>query len=69
MPVWIVLLEHFAVANDTFTEDDALTSSKRQMTVGRLYESWKKARTAMDPGFDSRLWREQQRQARVEEDA
>ena len=59
-----MLLELFSTLDDTFTEDDALSPEKRQMTVGRVYRAWKDARLAMDPEFDSRLFREQRRRAR-----
>ena len=37
------LLEFFAVAEDVFTEDDAL--KERQATsLGRIYRAWKKTR-------------------------
>jgi hypothetical protein len=45
------LLELFAVVNDVFTEDDALMATKRKMSLGRIYEQWKRTRDAMDPDF------------------
>lgn len=45
------LLELFAVVDAVFTEEDALTTHK-QVTLGRIYEEWKRCRTALDPDFD-----------------
>ena len=47
------LLEFFAAADDVFTEDDALTESKRQMSLGRLYRAWKAARVQLDPTYNT----------------
>jgi hypothetical protein len=48
------LLEFFAVADDVFTEDDAMDPAKRQMAMGRLYRGWKAAREQLDPGWKDR---------------
>lgn len=48
----VPLLELFAMVDDVFTEDDALDPSKRQMSLGRIYEQWKRTRAALDPGWD-----------------
>lgn len=45
------LLELFATLDAVFTEDDALTD-KKQVSLGRCYEGWKRARKALDPEFD-----------------
>lgn len=47
------LLELFAMVNDVFEEDDALSQAKRQMSLGRIYESWKKCRKELDRSFSS----------------
>lgn len=49
----VPLLEMFAMCDDVFTEDDALSPEKRQISLGRLYEQWKRTRTALDPEFES----------------
>lgn len=46
------LLEMFAMLDDVFTEDDALSAEKRQMSLGRVYEAWKRTRAALDPDWD-----------------
>lgn len=46
------LLELFSVVDDVFTEDDALSAEKRQMSLGRIYRGWKECRAALDPDFD-----------------
>jgi hypothetical protein len=46
------LLELFAVCDDVFSEDDALTTpAMMRTTVGRVYEQYKKARAELDPGW------------------
>ena len=45
------LLELFADIDSVFTEDDALDPTKRQMSLGRCYRSWKQCRTLLDPEF------------------
>ena len=45
------LLELFATLDAVFTEDDALTD-KKQVSLGRCYEGWKRARAALDFEFD-----------------
>ena len=42
----------WAVLDAVFTEDDALSKEKRQTTVGRCYEQWKRTRAQLDPDFD-----------------
>lgn len=44
------LLELFAVCDDVFTEDEALTTA-RKVTLGRIYEQWQKTRKHFDPEF------------------
>lgn len=44
------LLELFSVLDAVFTEDDALTLHK-QVSLGRCYEAWQRARAALDPGW------------------
>lgn len=44
------LLELFAVCDDVFTEDEALTTA-RQVTLGRIYEEWQRTRLYFDPTF------------------
>lgn len=47
------LLDMFAMLDAVFTEDDALLAGKKsQITLGRVYEQWKRTRAALDPGFD-----------------
>ena len=46
------LLELFAVVDAVFTEDDALSPEKRKMSIGRIYEQWKRSRKMIDPEFD-----------------
>lgn len=48
----LALLSLFAMVDAVFTEDDALSSSKRRMTLGRIYEEWKRCRAVLDPEFD-----------------
>lgn len=45
------LLDLFSVLDAVFTEDDALTVHK-QVSLGRCYEAWKRARKLLDPDFD-----------------
>lgn len=45
------LFEFFSEVDDVFMEDDALSAEKRQMGMGRLYRSWKRARDVMDPYY------------------
>jgi hypothetical protein len=45
------LLELFAVVDDVFTEHDAMAADKRRMTLGRIYEQWKRTRAQLDPEF------------------
>lgn len=44
------LLDLFAVCDDVFTEDEALTTA-RQVSLGRIYEQWQKTRLHFDPEF------------------
>jgi hypothetical protein len=44
------LLELFAICEDVFTEEKALSEDKRAMTLGRIYRQWK--RTRSDLGAD-----------------
>lgn len=46
------MLELFANLDDVFTEDNALSPEKRQMSLGRCYRAWKRCRAAMDPEYD-----------------
>lgn len=48
----LALLALFAQLDAVFTEDDALSPSKRKMSLGRCYEEWKRCRTVLDPEFD-----------------
>lgn len=50
----LALLSMFAMCDDVFTEDDALSPEKRQMSLGRIYEEWKRCREKLDPEFDRR---------------
>lgn len=45
------LLELYAVVNDVFTEDDALSADKRQISLGRIYEQWKRCTAKLDPDW------------------
>lgn len=47
------LLELFALVDDVFTEDDAMSPEKRQIGMGRIYEQWKRTRAALDPTWDA----------------
>ena len=47
----------FAEVDDVFTENDAMAPEKRQMSMGRLYRAWKKARAELDPDFESKRYR------------
>lgn len=50
--VLLPLLSMFAMCDDVFTEDDALIDpNKAKMGFGRIYEEWKRCRSAMDPGY------------------
>lgn len=46
------LLEMFACVDDVFSEDDALSPDKRQMSLGRIYRTWKSVRTQLDPTYN-----------------
>jgi hypothetical protein len=47
------LLSMFAMADDVFTEDDALSDEhKAKIGLGRLYEEWKRCRKKLDPTFE-----------------
>jgi hypothetical protein len=48
----VALLALFAQIDGVFTEDDALSPSKRKMSLGRCYEEWKRCRKVLDPEFD-----------------
>lgn len=52
MEAQLALLSLFAVVDDVFTEDDALSKSKRRMSLGRCYEEWKRCRAKLDPTFN-----------------
>jgi hypothetical protein len=41
------LLALFAAVDDVFTEDDAMSPEKRQMSLGRIYRQWKKTRAEL----------------------
>lgn len=45
------LLALFAVCDDVFTEEDALSQDHIRKTVGRVYEEWKRTRRHFDPDF------------------
>lgn len=45
------MLALFAICDDVFTEDDALSPEMRRTTLGRIYEEWKRCRKAIDPDF------------------
>ena len=45
------LLALFAVCDDVFTEDGALSPELRQVTLGRIYEEWQRTRKFFDPEF------------------
>jgi len=50
--VQLALLSLFAMVDDVFTEDDALSKPKRRMSLGRIYEEWKRCRATLDPTFN-----------------
>jgi hypothetical protein len=52
MDAQLALLSLFAVVDDVFTEDDALSKAKRRMSLGRCYEEWKRCRAVLDPTFN-----------------
>lgn len=52
MKAQLALLSMFAMCDDVFTEDDAMAKEKRRMTMGRIYEEWKRCRAILDPTFD-----------------
>lgn len=45
------LLELFSTVDVVFSEDDSMQPSKRQISLGRLYEAWKQARAQLDPDW------------------
>lgn len=52
LAVMLPFIELFADVDAVFTEDDALSPEKRQMSLGRIYRSWKNARAWLDPDFE-----------------
>lgn len=48
----LALLSMFAMVDDVFTEHDALSAAKRRMSLGRIYEEWKRCRVVLDVEFD-----------------
>lgn len=52
------------MVDDVFTEPDAFQSAKMRVTLGRIYEQWKRTRKAMDPGFDHRRYKHKEVQRR-----
>lgn len=46
------LLDMFATVDDVFSEDDALSADKRQVSLGRIYRKWKEVRSQLDPDYD-----------------
>jgi hypothetical protein len=52
MQAQLALLSMFAMCDDVFTEDDALSKAKRRMSLGRIYEEWKRCRKVLDPKFN-----------------
>lgn len=52
MRAQLALLSMFAMVDDVFTEDDALSKEKRRMSLGRIYEEWKRCRADLDPKFN-----------------
>lgn len=49
---WQPLLELFSVADDVFTEEEALNTQYAHQTLGRLFRQWKETRSSLDPDFD-----------------
>lgn len=48
------LLEMFATIDAVFEgEEDALSPEKRQVTLGRVYEEWKRTKRRLDPTWRS----------------
>lgn len=56
-PVMDPLLELFAVVDDVCQEPDLFEPAKYRATLGRIYRQWLKTRTALDPTFDSKRFR------------
>lgn len=46
------LLEFWAVADDVFTTEDALSREHVYKTAGRLYRAWSEAKAQLDPDYD-----------------
>lgn len=47
-----VSLDLLSVVDDVFIEEDAFTTdATRRMTIGRIYESWKKWKDIVDPDY------------------
>jgi hypothetical protein len=46
--------ELFAEVDAVFDEEDAMSPEKRQMSMGRMYRAWKKARAELDPDYEPR---------------
>lgn len=51
----LALLEMFATIDTMFSEyEDSLSREKRQMSLGRCYEAWKRCRSILDPEFNAK---------------
>lgn len=57
------LLALFAVCDDVFTEDEALSPEMRKVTLGRIYEEWQKTRKYFDPDFVAADYRRPRRRS------
>jgi len=53
--VFAPLLGLFALVDDVYTEDDALSQANVYKTAGRIYRGWKDCRQALDPTFNARI--------------
>lgn len=49
---WYALLDLFATVDAVFVEPDAFDQDNMKKSMGRIYRTWKRARSALDPEFD-----------------
>lgn len=62
--VMIPLLELFAEVDTVFEEHDSFDQNRINASLGRIYRQWVKTRSILDPGFDPKRYRyEQKRRA------